>query len=154
MSLPPCGLYRTNATVAGVPAGRLVYFHNHGDPGAGVYLPARWQQNHAQFEPRGHTLQSESEAEGLESVPPEGLYVVENQFWCCEQRCRSFEADLLVQLGYNGAADPIIFVPTFDATGMAIPQRGSKTSLKELTNLRQLRVAKPEAAMAVDGLPN
>ena len=33
-SLPPCGLYRTRRALGtSIPEGRLVYFHNHGDPG-------------------------------------------------------------------------------------------------------------------------
>ena len=54
--LPPCGIYRTLAQVGDVPAGRLVYFHNHGDPGPGVYLPERWSANRAHFQARGHVL--------------------------------------------------------------------------------------------------
>lgn len=38
----PCGLYRTTRPIPdAVPAGVLVYYHNHGDPGPGVYLPDR-----------------------------------------------------------------------------------------------------------------
>ena len=54
--LPPCGLYRTVAAIGGVEADRLVYFHNHGDPGPGVYLPERWTRNRATFSSRGNTL--------------------------------------------------------------------------------------------------
>jgi hypothetical protein len=47
--LPPCGVYRTKTAVAGIEAGRLVYFHNHGDPGPGLYPPESWAQNRAKF---------------------------------------------------------------------------------------------------------
>ena len=40
--LPPCGLYRTTGPVGSIPEGRLIYFHNHGEPGPGLYLPASW----------------------------------------------------------------------------------------------------------------
>jgi hypothetical protein len=39
MALPPCGLYRTTLTLDHVPAGRLVFFHNHGIRGR-IYLPS------------------------------------------------------------------------------------------------------------------
>ena len=38
-ALPACGLYRTLLPIGDLEAGRLVYFHNHGNPGAGVYFP-------------------------------------------------------------------------------------------------------------------
>jgi hypothetical protein len=35
--LPPCGIYRTSQPLGDhVPAGQLVFFHNHGDPGPGI----------------------------------------------------------------------------------------------------------------------
>ena len=46
--LPPCGIYRTDLALGDeVPAGRLVYFHDHGDPGPGIYLPRDWVANRA-----------------------------------------------------------------------------------------------------------
>ena len=50
---PPCGLYRTVADVGEIQAGRLVYFHNHGDPGPGIFLPSSWHGNRARFEGTG-----------------------------------------------------------------------------------------------------
>ena len=54
--LPPCGLYRTTAAIGSIEAGRLVYFHNHADPGPGMYLPARWTRNRATFPSRAALL--------------------------------------------------------------------------------------------------
>ncbi|MGB8328946.1 MAG: hypothetical protein WCE62_02375 [Polyangiales bacterium] len=56
MELPPCGLYRTTGTLGSIGAGRLVCFHNHGNPGPGIYLPQRWRYNRAQFEAKGMTV--------------------------------------------------------------------------------------------------
>ena len=56
MSLPECGLYRTTASIGRVAANHLVYFHNHGNPGPGVYLPESWEHNRAKFSPQGITL--------------------------------------------------------------------------------------------------
>jgi hypothetical protein len=57
--LPPCGLYRTVKPVAGIDAGRLVYFHNHGNPGPGLYPPDGWNANRARFSENGATVPHE-----------------------------------------------------------------------------------------------
>lgn len=141
MALPPCGLYRTTSTVAGVPAGRLVYFHNHGEPGAGIYLPASWTLNRAQWQPRGHTLANEHEATHLSPLPAEGLYVVKAPFFCCEKRCLEYPAQQLVQLGYDGEATPLLFVPEFTARGLGFPERGQKLDAAHFEKLSLVRVA-------------
>ena len=124
MALPPCGIYRTKGPIGAVPAGRLVYFHNHGNPGAGVYLPERWEGNRARFSPNGHSLPDEAAAANLEPLAAEGFYCVTEPFHCCDKKCRLFEPSLLVQLGYDGAAAPILFVPELDGPKMALPERG------------------------------
>jgi hypothetical protein len=141
MSLPPCGLYRTTRELAGVPAGRLVYFHNHGEPGPGLYLPQAWRLNRAQFAERGNTLPSPADASALEPLPPEGLYRVREAFFCCAKQCRRFEPELLVQLGYNGAGEPILFVPEWTPSGLAIPEQGSALDRARLPMLAALKLA-------------
>src|SRR5690606_29471474 len=139
--LPPCGLYRTTVEIAGVPAGRLVYFHNHGEPGPGVYLPTGWRANRAEFSATGVTLPSPDVAHTLVPLPPEGLYRVLERFSCCEKRCRDFMPELLVQLGYDGAANPILFVPEWLPEGIAIPDRGVRVDEDRLAKLGRLVVA-------------
>lgn len=139
--LPPCGLYRTTAPLGEhVPAGRLVYFHDHGDPGPGVYLPSGWAANRARWAPKGHTIPSAAWATSLARLPPEGFYRVGEVFTCCDKRCRTFEADLLVQLGYDGAAQPLLFVPEWTAAGIALPEIGSRVEEDRLRRLVPLRV--------------
>ncbi|MEM9730674.1 MAG: hypothetical protein AAF997_18980, partial [Myxococcota bacterium] len=111
MSLPPCGVYRTNAPIGSVPAGRLVYFHNHGDPGPGIYLPTGWKYNRAEFDKTGQVLQDLAWVEWLEPLPPAGVYRVVAPFHGSETLCRKFDEDMLLQLGYNANAEPILFVP-------------------------------------------
>jgi hypothetical protein len=139
-NLPACGLYRTARPVAGVPAGRLVYFHNHGNPGPGVYLPERWQGNKAVFAERGQPLESPRDAACLEPLEPEGFYRVVEPFHCCERQCRRFEPDMLVQLGYNGAARPILFLPEWANGALTMPERGTPIDIERLEALRRLRV--------------
>lgn len=149
MALPPCGLYRTTAAVAGIPAGRLVYFHNHGNPGAGLYLPQSWSLNRAQWSAQGHTLPDEASAASLTRLPDEGLYVVRQTFHCCEKKCVEYPAQQLVQLGYDGEATPLLFVPEFTARGLGFPERGQKLDAAHVGKLELLKVATargPEAA--------
>ena len=141
MALPPCGLYRTTQSVAGVPAGRLVYFHNHGDPGAGLYLPESWSGNRASWQKRGHTLPDEAAAQNLVPLPAEGLYAVREAFFCCEKQCVRFEANQLVQLGYDGEATPLLFVPEFSSKGLGFPERGNRLDPASLWKLTLLKVA-------------
>jgi len=138
MQLPPCGLYRTTGTLGTVDEGRLVYFHNHGNPGPGVYLPKQWRYNRAQFEDKGHTVEDLELLRLLHPLPPEGFYRVAESFHCCEKECRLFEREALLQLGYNADADPILFVPELVDSMFAIPEKGWKTTLETLVNLRQL----------------
>jgi hypothetical protein len=140
--LPPCGLYRTRRALdPSIPEGRLVYFHNHGDPGPGLYLPSGWSANRARWHSRGTTLANPEWAEHLEPLMAEGLYRVREDFTCCAKRCQSFEQELLVQLGYNGGAEPILFVPEWTATGLNFPENGTLVDSSRLTLLLPLKVA-------------
>lgn len=148
--LPKCGIYRTTKTVAGVPAGRLVYFHNHGNPGPGVYLPETWQTNRARFAARGHMLAGDDEAEGLQALRSEGLYRVREAFSCCEKKCVTFAENMLVQLGYDGGGRAILFVPDWTSSGLRFPERGQATTDERLAALDPLTVA---VARAPDEVP-
>ncbi len=141
MPLPPCGLYRTLVSIGGAPAGSLVFFHNHGDPGPGIYLPAGWEGNRARFAEQGIPLPDLDLAEKLEPLPAEGLYRVTREFWCCEKHCRRFEPDLLVQLGYNGAGEAIVFVPEWWDGTLAFPERGFPVDRATRSALAPLKVA-------------
>ena len=140
MELPPCGLYRTTGPLGSIGEGQLVYFHNHGNPGPGVYLPKEWRYNRAQFEEKGQTIEDPGLVRVLQPLPPEGFYRVTESFHCCEKQCRLFEQDALLQLGYNAEADPILFIPELVDSMFAVPEKGWKTTLDTLGNVRQLRV--------------
>jgi hypothetical protein len=127
-----------------VPAGRLVFFHNHGEPGPGVYLPESWSLNRAQWHETGHTIPSEAWAATLVALPAEGFYRVVAPFACCEKRCREYEPDLLVQLGYDGEGEPLLFVPEWTDGGLAIPEMGVAIDFDRLRSLAALRVVDAE----------
>lgn len=143
--LPKCGLYRTTREHDGVPAGALVYFHDHGEPGPGVYLPSGWSANRAQWHSHGTTVDA-AYAATLEPLAAEGLYRVREPFHCCEKQCRLFETDLLVQLGYDGAGQALLFVPEWTAHGLAVPERGNLLARGLMSRLAALKTA--EAADA------
>ncbi|MCC6746149.1 MAG: hypothetical protein IT371_00735 [Deltaproteobacteria bacterium] len=137
----PCGLYRTTEAIEEtVPAGVLVYYHNHGDPGPGVYLPRGWKNNRALFHEHGTTVPDARYAETLEPLAAEGLYRVREPFYCCEQRCQYFEEELLVQLGYNGQAQAILFTPELVDGALAIPATGTIVDRTRLAKLAALKV--------------
>lgn len=143
--LPPCGIYRTTEALdEHVPAGRLVYFHNHGDPGPGVYLPASWSLNRADWHERGHTVPSPDWVRSLVPLPEEGLYRVREEFTCCAEACRTYEENLLVQLGYDTEANAILFVPEWSAQGLAIPELGTHIDADRLARLELLHVAESD----------
>jgi len=143
--LPPCGLYRTTLALdEHVPSGRLVYFHNHGDPGPGIYLPSSWTANRARWQERGHTIPAPAWATSLVPLPAEGFYRVVEEFTCCAQRCRTFEPDLLVQLGYDGDARPLLFVPELTGSGLGLPELGLPIEDEQLARLAPLRVVEPD----------
>ena len=140
MALPPCGLYRTTTAIGSIPSGRLVYFHNHGDPGPGIYLPRTWVQNRALFEDRGTTLPDEASAHSLDPLAPEGLYRVEEEFTCCAKGCRTYPRAHLVQLGYDAQAHPILFVPEWTNNGLVLPERGHAIDGARLARISRLIV--------------
>jgi hypothetical protein len=152
--LPPCGLYKTTRAIGdAVPTGRLVYFHNHGQPGPGIYLPKAWRLNQAQWHDHGTTIPDESWAQSLEKLPAEGFYRVTSSFFCCDKKCREFEPEMLLQLGYNGLAEPILFAPEWTERGLAVPERGTGTSLSALGKLVPLKVtAAPTVAQSAGHL--
>jgi hypothetical protein len=139
-ALPPCGLYRTVKPIGNVEAGRLVYFHNHGNPGAGVYFPERWTHNRAHFSPQGTTLPADWNPAALQPLPPEGFYRVAASFVCCEKQCVRFEPEQFLQLGYNGAGKPLLFVPELRSGAITVPERGTPIDDTALANLIPLQV--------------
>ena len=124
MDLPKCGVYRTTQAVGEISEGRLVYFHNHGNPGPGLYLPESWKNNRAHFSQRGYTLENLELAKSLKAIPAEGLYRVLESFHCCAKECVHFQAGQMVQLGYNGSATPILFLPFWEDSDLKFPTEG------------------------------
>jgi hypothetical protein len=147
--LPPCGLYKTRAAIGTIPAGRLVYFHNHGNPGPGLYLPTGWSANRATWSEQGHLLPSPDDARHLQPLPPEGFYRVREAFHCCAKQCRTFAPQLFVQLGYDGAGNAILFTPQLLEGVIGVPDRGTRIDDDVLDRLDRLDVMEPEGDVGV-----
>lgn len=128
-----CGLYRATKPI---PAGddfiappRLVYYHNHSQQGGSmVVLPDSNEHNRWSFSEKGFLVDSAAFIEGLVPLKQEGFYRLREHFHPNEDEV--VDKDALVQLGYNGVGEPIIFFPTtvkgenvldFPSSGMRIP---------------------------------
>jgi hypothetical protein len=138
--LPPCGVYRTLKQIGEIDAGRLVYFHNHGNPGPGLYFPESWAHNRARFSEKGMTVPADFDPRAMRALPPEGFYRVKAAFFCCEKKCTKFEPDQLVQLGYNGAGKALVFIPELGNGAITVPERGTFVDDAALPNLVQLKL--------------
>ena len=82
----------------------------------------------------------------------------EETFFCCENECREYQTDQLVQLGYNSKAEPILFQPELVDGNFAIPERGTRINVERVKNIRRLKVheskkaADPVAIRALESL--
>lgn len=108
VALPRCGLYRTTRALGDVPAGQLVNFHNHSDTGEPVlYLPMYVTLNRWQWEKKGRPIRELSDVETLRALPPEGYYLLRQDVRFEEAK---WPARSLVQLGYDRAGSPLLFL--------------------------------------------
>jgi hypothetical protein len=145
---PACGLYRTTQALGEIPAGRLVYFHNHGNPGAGIYLPRAWALNRVQWHERGNTVPGPEWSSTMQPLAAEGLYRVSSKFTCCERNCVTFQPEQLVQLGYDGDGKAILFIPEWSARGLGFPERGTVIDAEKTRLLSKLAVPESNTAPA------
>jgi hypothetical protein len=116
--LPACGLCRTTKPLPEredeIPAGILVYFHNHSDSGLPVVIvPEHNVHNRWHFHGPGIAFRGLTWADSLLRLPAEGFYVLRKPL--------SFEGGewakgAIVQLGYTRAAGPILFIAQQRAT--------------------------------------
>ena len=136
-----CGLYRTTKPIdERIPADTLVYFHNHGNPGPGVYPVERWSHNKAVFMKGGVLIPTNGYEQTLMPLKPEAFYRVIESFYCCEKHCRLFEKNTLVQLGYNGHGEAILFVPVWSFEGLHLPEKGTRVDEEKLDKIEILKV--------------
>jgi hypothetical protein len=153
--LPDCGLYRTTKALpeheAAIPAGQLVYFHNHSDSGLPVVIaPEHNVHNRWHFHGSGTPFRGLSWADSLVKLPSEGFYMLRKPL--------TFEGGewpkaALVQLGYTRAAEPILFIAQARASlqenDLWFSDRGVSIQRDQLALLEQLQIfAEPAEAGA------
>ena len=71
--------------------------------------------------------------------------MVESEFTCCEKDCRTFREGELLQLGYTGNAEAILFVPEWRAEGLHLPEKGTRVDGPRLSRLQPCRVPGTDA---------
>lgn len=151
-TLPACGLYRT--TVAHptkgeqVPEGRLVHFHNHSNSDKPIVLmPKSNTHNVWEFHDRGFLVESDEWCHTLEPLPAEGMYMTTAPLQLGDNAVAEGQ---LIQLGYNGFADPILFFPSkaASANALMIPDKGMKVERTLLAHLRPVVLAGPRKVAA------
>ncbi len=144
--LPDCGLYRTTKPLpereGEVPAGVLVYFHNHSDSGLPVViLPDHNVHNRWHFHGSGIPFRGLSWADSLVKLPAEGFYML--------RKSLTFEGGewpkaALVQLGYTRNADAILFIGQVRAqlqeNDLFFSDRGVSVEREKLAILEPLQV--------------
>lgn len=150
---PPCGLYRTTVAMPGkeeqVPAGRLVYFHNHSEQGPPIVLmPSKNTNNKWTFHTRGYLVESPAFVDTLAPLPREGFYVLRANLSVGEGFLTERS---LVQLGYNPKGEPILFLGERKENNISFPKRGagfkSDSIFKELDPVNFIiRGEKPKEA--------
>lgn len=110
--LPQCGLYRTTKPLPDheteIPAGTLIYFHNHSDAGLPVAIaPEHNIMNRWHFHGSGIPFRGLAWADSLVRLPQEGFYTLRKGL---EFDGGSWPKGTLVQLGYTRTGDPILFI--------------------------------------------
>jgi hypothetical protein len=125
--LKSCGLYRTTMALAGkeelVPAGRLVYFHNHSEQGSSIVLmPASNDDNKWSFHTRGYLVGDKEFEDSLAPLPREGFYVLRANLTMGEGMMPERS---LVQLGYNPKGEAILFPGQRKGNSISFPKKGA-----------------------------
>ena len=123
----PCGIYRTSVAMPGkeeqVPAGRLVYYHNHSEQGPPIVLmPSKNTNNKWAFHTRGYLVTSKTFSDGLKPLPREGFYVLRASLSVGDG---FLPERSLVQLGYNPKGEPILFPGKRQGNSIEFPLRGA-----------------------------
>ncbi len=144
--LPDCGLYRTTKPLPEhedeVPAGLMVYFHNHSDSGLPVVIPPEHNIfNRWHFHGSGLPFRGLSWADSLTKLLPEGFYMLRKPL--------TFDAGewpkgTLTQLGYNRNGDPILFIAQVRAqlteNSLFFNDRGVGIKREQLSMLEPLQI--------------
>jgi hypothetical protein len=144
--LPPCGLYKTTEALPGkeewVRENLLVYFHNHSQQGPPlILLPSSNAYNRWKFHDKGYLVRDDGFVETLVPLQDEGFYILQEPLYLSEEEF--IPERTLVELGYNRAAEPILFMGKFKENTIEFPTSGLKctTEIFEMLEEAPFRVA-------------
>jgi hypothetical protein len=144
--LPPCGIYRTTKPLpeheTEIPAGVLIYFHNHSDAGLPVAIaPDHNIMNRWHFHGSGIPFRSVAWADSLVRLPQEGFYTLRKGL---EFDGGNWPKGTLVQLGYTRNGDPILFIAqlrgVMEENDLFFSDRGVGIAREQLALLEQVNV--------------
>lgn len=149
--LPDCGLYRTTKALPGheekIPAGLLVYFHNHSDSGLPQVIPPDHNvHNRWHFHGPGILIRGLSWIETLVKMPAEGFYVLRRDVPL--DGGGRMQKGTLVQLGYQNNGTPILFIARernpLQENDLFFSHMGNKISRDQLSALEPVLVHREE----------
>ncbi len=150
---PKCGLYRTSRAhperTTAVPAGRLVYFHNHSDSGEPVVLlPQKNTSNKWAFQTKGYLVKDTTWPASLVALKGEGFYRLGEPLRTGANGL--IPAGELVQLGYNGDGAAIGFFAAYDAerNALTFSPKGAKLGERTYDRLEAVSIGGPGAKKA------
>jgi hypothetical protein len=146
--LPPCGLYKTTRPLPNkeqwVRENLLVYFHNHSQQGPPLLLlPASNEHNRWTFHDKGYLIRDQEFVDTLESVEDEGFYILTEPLYLSEDEF--IQERTLVELGYNRAAEPILFMGKFEENAIIFPESGLKCTAEIFDMLEPAEFRVPNA---------
>ena len=123
---PDCGLYKTTTPFPGheeqIPAGRLVYFHNHSEQGDPILLlPSSNTHNVWTFHRHGTLTQDRRYISSLIPLLKEGFYRLKRHLHVGE---KVLPEATLIQLGYNPKGEPILFIAKKVENSLVFPDKG------------------------------
>lgn len=144
--LPDCGLYRTTKALPGneerVPAGTLVYFHNHSDSGLPqVLAPDHNVHNRWHFHGPAIEFRGLSWADSLHKVPDEGFFTLKKELTFDGGK---WPKGALVQLGYTKSGDAILFIARvrsrLDENDLFFSDKGVPVKADQLSILERAQI--------------
>jgi hypothetical protein len=139
--LPECGLYLTTKPLPGhedrVPAGSIVYFHNHSDSGLpSVLAPDHNIHNRWHFHGPAIEFRGLSWADTLKKLATEGFYTLKRELTFDGG---SYPKGAIVQLGYKQDGEPILFIARVRASmsenDLFFSDKGVKITREQLSML-------------------
>ena len=68
----------------------------------------------------------------------------------CQKRCVTFPKELLVQLGYNRHAEPILFRPVWTDSGLSVPEKGQRIDSDRTLQLIRMLVTEEPAQRSAE----